>query len=258
MDGGLRFTSGPDGYRIAYRVGGQGPPLVLLPGLGMDSRGWQDFGYVELLAPRHRLLMVDPLGHGSSDRPDHSEAYGLEALADHTAAVMDAEGVEAADIWGYSRGAGLLVAMMQHQGHRVRSAVAGGIDLTALASSQQLGEATTPTPAEFLRRGDWAGFWDVFSVELSAERRARAERDNDPHAIAAALEAAAAFNITVDPTAFRGMVYVGDGEPFAQATSAIAELFELPCAVLPTGGHSQTFEASVDVCAVVVPFLETA
>ena len=62
----------------------------------LSHRGWQDFGYVELLAPRHRLLMVDPLGHGSSDRPHHSEAYGLEALADHTAAVMDAEGVEAA------------------------------------------------------------------------------------------------------------------------------------------------------------------
>ena len=82
------------------------------------------------------------------------------------------------------------------------------------------------------------------------------ERSNDPDAIAAALDAADAVTITADPTAFRGMVYVGDGEPFAKATAEIAELLGLPCTVLPTGGHAETFEASNEVCSAVEPFLD--
>ena len=256
MDDGLRYASAPDGYRIAYRVVGEGPPLVLLPGIGMDGLRWRDTGYVDRLSPRHRLLLVDPLGHGASDRPHDPEHYGLRELADQTAAVLDAEAVEEADVWGYSRGSLLLVAMMQHHGSRIRSAVAGGVDLTALAPAGPPGEATGPTPADFLRRGDWAGF-RACSRSLFRPRPGRVlERDNDPDAIAAALDAAAVATITVDPSAFRGMVYVGDGEPFAKATADIAELLGLPCSVLPTGGHAETFEASDQVCAAVEPFLE--
>jgi 3-oxoadipate enol-lactonase len=63
------------------------PPLVLIHGLGVDSRVWDDL--VPLL-PRHRVLRLDLRGHGASDTPDPPYAMGamirdVERLVDHFA-----------------------------------------------------------------------------------------------------------------------------------------------------------------------------
>jgi pimeloyl-ACP methyl ester carboxylesterase len=180
----------------------------------------------------------------------------MDALASHTTAVLDAEGVERADVWGYSRGSLLLVALMEHAGARVGSAVAGGVDLTALATGPASSERSTAVA--LLRAGDWPRFWEAFETDVPAGRRAEVERDNDPRALAAAMEAAGSISITVDPTTFHSMVYVGDGEPFAGTTAEIAGLLGLRCEVLPTGDHTATFDAAEVVCAAVVPFLDEA
>lgn len=261
LDPEPRFASAPDGFRIAYDVVGDGPPLVLLPGLMMYRGRWRETGYVDRLSGSHRLILVDPLGHGDSDRPHDPDAYALPALADHTAAVLDAEGVERADVWGYSRGCLLLIALMQHHGDRVRSAVAGGIDLTALvepASAVTAPDESGEPPSSALRRGDWAAFWASFRFRLPADVREWMERLNDPVAIAATIDAVDTVEITVDPTQFRSMLYVGDGESFAESTAEVAALLGMPCAVLPTGGHAETFQAADVVCSTVQPFIEGA
>lgn len=63
------------------------PPVVLVHGLGLDSRVWD--GLVRRL-PRHRLLRLDLRGHGASDTPPPPYAMGamirdVERLMDHFA-----------------------------------------------------------------------------------------------------------------------------------------------------------------------------
>ena len=194
-------------------------------------------------------------GHGRSDRPHDPAAYSLEALGWHTVAVLDSEGIDEADVWGYSRGALLVVALMQHHGLRIRSAVAGGVDLAALTSRGSVSAERRQATA-LLRQADWAGFWELFPTLVPPARRADVERSSDPLALAAAMEAGESFSIKVDPTTFRAMVYVGAAEPFVGSTWELAGRIGLPCKVLPTGDHSSTFDAVDTVCSTVERFLD--
>jgi 3-oxoadipate enol-lactonase len=91
-----------DGVMIHYDVFGKrdGPPLLLIQGLGTDSRGWA----LQRLAfgRRYRCYGVDNRGTGRSDRP--AGPYSLERMALDALAVLDAEGVERAHVIGASMG----------------------------------------------------------------------------------------------------------------------------------------------------------
>src|SRR2546422_9256974 len=52
------------GVRMRYFVGGEGPPLILVHGLGGAAANWTEL--VPLLVRRHRLLVPDLPGHGGS------------------------------------------------------------------------------------------------------------------------------------------------------------------------------------------------
>jgi hypothetical protein len=143
--------------------------------------------------------------------------------------------------------------MMQYRPERVRTAIAGGVDLTALAPSP--GAAESRPPSSFLREADWDGFARTLAFDTPADWQEQIRRENDPLAIAAILDVE--ITLAFDPTQFPGLVYVGDGEAFAQTTAEIAALLGLPCEVLPTGGHIETFRASKVVCPIVEKVLDT-
>ena len=77
------------GHRIAYSTVGEGPPLLLIPGNSMNSERWVECGYVDALSPQHQLILVDPLGHGESDKVADRAAYTRAHLTDHLLAVLD-------------------------------------------------------------------------------------------------------------------------------------------------------------------------
>ena len=64
-----------DGVRIHYRVEGEGPPLFLHMGFSVDLTGWYEWGYVDALKDDYRLILIDPRGHGKSDKPHDPAAY---------------------------------------------------------------------------------------------------------------------------------------------------------------------------------------
>jgi pimeloyl-ACP methyl ester carboxylesterase len=94
-------TSG-DGVEIAYDAWGRrdGPPVLLIQGLGTDSRGWalqrMAFGR------RYRCFAPDNRGVGQTGQPPRP--YSLEQMANDALAVLDAEGVSSAHIVGASMG----------------------------------------------------------------------------------------------------------------------------------------------------------
>lgn len=91
-----------DGVRIHYDAFGRPdrPPLLMLQGLGADSRGWA----LQRIAfgRRFRCLAPDNRGVGRSDRPPGP--YDLARMAEDALAVLDAEGVETAHVMGASMG----------------------------------------------------------------------------------------------------------------------------------------------------------
>jgi pimeloyl-ACP methyl ester carboxylesterase len=103
--GALRFTAEvrttqAGGARIAWYARGQGPPLLMLMGTGSTMAEW-DPALLELLARRHRLILVDYPGVGRSGPWDGDS---FEDLADAVAAFLRRSGVGKSDVLGWSMG----------------------------------------------------------------------------------------------------------------------------------------------------------
>jgi 3-oxoadipate enol-lactonase len=86
--------------RIAYETRGTGRPLLLMHGLGYGRWGWEPL--LEPLAEDFRVLFYDNRGIGDSDVPPGP--YTARHLAEDAVAVLDAAGVERADVVGTSLG----------------------------------------------------------------------------------------------------------------------------------------------------------
>ena len=90
-----------DDVRIHVQDLGDGPPVVLISGFGLDYELWDR--QVRALTRRgHRVLCVTQRGHGLSDKPLHG--YDIERLASDLVAVLDHIGVSRAAVVGHSFG----------------------------------------------------------------------------------------------------------------------------------------------------------
>lgn len=98
-----------DGVRIHYQEFGRadGEPVLMVQGLGTDSRGW--LGQRRAFGRRYRCLATDHRGLGRSDRPD--TPVDLPRLVDDLVAVLDDAGVERAHVMGASMG-GILAQLL--------------------------------------------------------------------------------------------------------------------------------------------------
>ena len=96
----------PDGTRLAVRVEGAGPPLVLLHGFPENHRCW--LPVLPALAERFTCILPDLRGYGDSDAPEddagHS-VYSKRRMAGDVVAVLDALGLDRAHVAGHDRGA---------------------------------------------------------------------------------------------------------------------------------------------------------
>ena len=124
------------GQRIAYDVTGEGPALVFQHGFLSNRQSWHQSSYVAAFADRYRVITIDSLGHGESDKPADANLYGRAARAGDVGAVLDAEGIDRAHFIGYSMGGWISTAMLIHQPGRLQSLVVGGWDPIRGAASQ--------------------------------------------------------------------------------------------------------------------------
>ena len=78
-----------EGHRIAYDSYGEGERvLVLVHGLLMNRRMFERLG-PELAAGGTRVICVDLLGHGRSDRPEDLRLYSMPLFARQVVALLD-------------------------------------------------------------------------------------------------------------------------------------------------------------------------
>ena len=94
-----------DQHTLTYDAYGEGERvLILIHGLLMNRRMYERLG-PEMAARGNRVICVDLLGHGRSDRPGDPRLYSMTAFADQTRALLDHLELDEAVLGGTSLGA---------------------------------------------------------------------------------------------------------------------------------------------------------
>lgn len=109
-----------DGQRIAYTEHGRGPrATVLLPGLLFSQRMQEPLAQA-LAARGNRVITMDPLGHGRSDRPRDMWRYSMTSFGAQLIALLDHLELEQAVLGGASLGANATLEATAAAPERVR------------------------------------------------------------------------------------------------------------------------------------------
>jgi pimeloyl-ACP methyl ester carboxylesterase len=111
------------GHQLTYDEYGSGDRLlVYMHGLLLDAE--LNRGIAEAMTERgHRVVLLDLLGHGRSDRPTHASAYRIDSYAHQVFALLDHLDVPAAALGGVSLGANVSLFAASMQPERVRGLV---------------------------------------------------------------------------------------------------------------------------------------
>jgi 3-oxoadipate enol-lactonase len=94
-------TAHANGQELYYEVHGDGPPLVLLMGIGYDSSLWT-LAQVPALSTQFRVVLMDNRDAGRSSRADHP--YRIADMADDVAGLLDTLAIQRTHLLGLSMG----------------------------------------------------------------------------------------------------------------------------------------------------------
>jgi pimeloyl-ACP methyl ester carboxylesterase len=144
-----------DGDRVAYRVAGKGPVLLLVHGMAGSALTWRHV--MPALAKRFTVLAPDLLGQGQSDKPRGE--YSLGAHANTLRDLMDTLGHKRATVVGQSLGGGVAMQFAYQFPERCERLV--------LVDSGGLGEEVT----FYLRMLTVPGFEAVFPLVCTPRLR---------------------------------------------------------------------------------------
>jgi pimeloyl-ACP methyl ester carboxylesterase len=117
------YTAG--GIKTRYFEKGEGAPVILLHGGGGHAETW--IRNIIPLSKHFRVLAIDYLGHGYTDKPDIT--YNLESFSKHLLDFMDAAGIKKAHLVGESQGGQISVFTADQHPERVDKLglIVGGI-----------------------------------------------------------------------------------------------------------------------------------
>ncbi|NLD43187.1 MAG: alpha/beta fold hydrolase [Chloroflexi bacterium] len=137
------------GARTRYWAEGEGPIVVLVHGYAASVEMWPQT--MAALAPHYRVLALDLLGSGLTDKPVDAQLTP-RALARFTLAFLDALHIERAAVVGHSMGGGLALELALAAPERVNAL--GLVACTGLGGylKPSLRLAATPILGWFLTR----------------------------------------------------------------------------------------------------------
>lgn len=115
----IRLTAERTPAGTSYLATGQGHPVVLIHGVGLNKEMWG--GQIVGLAPQFQVIAYDMLGHGASQRPQPD--CGLVGYADQLRELLDHLGVPRATVIGFSMGGLVARAFALHYPERLEGLV---------------------------------------------------------------------------------------------------------------------------------------
>src|SRR5436305_4963755 len=112
-----------DGHRLAYTEYGEGPrTCVLIHGLLLSQKMHRPLAKA-LAARGNRVITMDLLGHGKSDRPRDMWRYSMSFYGAQVVALMDHLEIEQAVVMGTSLGANTALEVAAATPERLRGMV---------------------------------------------------------------------------------------------------------------------------------------
>jgi pimeloyl-ACP methyl ester carboxylesterase len=284
MSSHTRSIIAADGTRVAYRVEGRGPALLLCNGLTTSDFFWTHLA--PRWARRFTVITWDLKGHGRSEAARTVEGVTIPALARDALQILDAERITEATAVGFSMGCQVALEAYRLAPGRVRGLVlllgpSGRVFDTALGP-------VGPILHGVLRRLPTAGFQLAFRgmrevVKLPGSQRlgrllgligpqaARADvqlyvdhfvRRIDPDTLAAMALAAQRHSADdlLGSIAAPTLIVAGDRDVFAPAPKVGVPLHRaIPGSELlrlPGGTHTSLFEHHREIGSAVERFCE--
>ena len=236
-----------DGLSIHYDQRGEGPDIVLLHGIGGNTKLWRY--QLEGLSGGFRVTAWDAPGYGGSEDPDAND-WTMAGYAERLAGFLDALGIERAHILGQSWGGVLAQEFYRSYPERFISLVLS--DTYAGGGAQPAGEQDsalqarlraldTMTPAEMARQRVHALLMPDAPQELVAEVESVLAEIHPAGYRMAAIALANANTLDVQPAiAVPTLITAGDSDaivPPERAREMQATIPESQLVVIENAGH---------------------
>jgi pimeloyl-ACP methyl ester carboxylesterase len=248
---------------------GEGFPLLLIQGLGWSK--WASRAQIPAYAERRRVLSFDNRGTGLSPKPPGP--YSIAELADDAAGVLDARGLEQADVCGHSMGGYVALTLALSRPELVRCLI--------LVGTGPGGPEHEPPPPETLeswfsvvglpleeaiRRTlptSFAPGWPEEHPEEYAEwLAARIDPPTPPECWLAQFDGAARYTqegVEVERIEAPALVVHGDEDrvvPLANGRLLASRLPRAELVVMNGRGHAPMLEEPAAFAAIVCDFLD--
>lgn len=123
------------GCSLHYEIGGAGPDVILIQGVGLHGRGWAP--QTDTLRARFRCVTFDNRGMAAS-QPVGPEPLTMASMVADVIAILDDAGIERAHVVGHSMGGTIALATAITHPSRVRS-------LVPMCTFARGADATKPT-----------------------------------------------------------------------------------------------------------------
>ena len=147
-----------NGIELYYECHGNGPALLLVPGLGADTRLFR--GIITPLAASCQVIVFDPRGAGRSDKPPGP--YTIAQMANDAVGLLDELRIERAVVAGYSMGGRIALSLVldhpKRVGRLVLAATSAGTQSSRVLSRRWLALevlSRLPSPADHQPRWAW-------------------------------------------------------------------------------------------------------
>ena len=218
-----------NGITLAYRVIGEGEPLVLLHGFFGTGREWSFL--LEDFSAHYRLIVPDLRGHGHSTNPSGQFTHRQSAL--DVFALLDRLGVDTFSAMGISTGGMTLLHMATAQPERVEAMVLIGATSYFPEQAREFMRANDPESlsVEALEaRGQAHSRGAEQARELASQFFAFKDNYDDMNFTAPYLSTITASTLIVH----------GDRDQFFPVSIPVEEYEAIPDSylwIVPNGGH---------------------
>lgn len=254
--------------KLEYMIEGDGPPLLMVRGLGGQAQTWGE----RLLAPLREQFTVIRMNHRGIGRSEHTgEPFTVQTMAADAAALLDALGFEDAHVFSVSLGGMVAQELALNHPERVDGLILGctlpGGPNTVTASPETMAlllPDPSLSPADEARK-QWPAITTQKMIDeendfLEEMIRLGTEIPNPPEVIARQIAAAQGFDAydRLPGIRHRTLVVHGDADTLIPIENGRAIQERIPDSaleVIPGGAHMFFWEQPERTASVISNFL---